>query len=121
MKSSPAPKRNFYCALQCVSSGLCKKLSDYPGYNSFNDASKGIARKLKVFNFGRFNALRRTNTTLEKKDFIETFELRYERLPNKDALSDKEYLKALNSKLEILRAKEIKDRFAFFNFGAGLL
>ncbi len=95
----------FYCALQPVSAGLCERISEYPGYNSFTDAIYGRARKVKVVDNGRFNAARRYNLRVSKEDYTTTYTLRYKRLPGYEHLSQKEYAKLMLKKLEEHRAK----------------
>jgi len=51
----------YYCALQAVSSGLCKKTSDYSDYNSFQDAANDRVRVFKLFSYG--NTMPQSATT----------------------------------------------------------
>lgn len=102
----------FYCALQAVSSGLCKNTSDYQEYNSFHDASCGITRKFKLLSYGKYNAAKRSNPNANIKDFEEEYLLKYERLPGFEALSAKKYKQRLLHTLELRRQEIIKDRTA---------
>ena len=101
----------FYCALQCVSSGLAEKISDYPGYNSFNDAISGIERKFKVVNWTGYNNAKRFNPLVNIKDYITVHVLKYERLPGYEHLSQHEYKKLMLQKLEEKRVEIVKERY----------
>ena len=93
----------FYSALQPVSSGLCEKVSDYPGYNSFSDAVRGKTRKFKLVNRGEYNSRKRFDKSISIEDYTKTYELKFERLSNYKKLSQKEYSKLMHKKLEKLR------------------
>jgi hypothetical protein len=95
----------MYCALQAVKNGLCEKISDYPGYNSFHDAICGIKRKVKVVDWAKFNARKRDNPKLALKDFTIEYTLEYSRLPGYEHLSQKEYKNLMLKKLEERRVK----------------
>ena len=100
----------LYCALQPVHSGLCERGSDYCDYNSFYDASSQIVRKFKLFNYGRYNAAKRYNSNISRKDFVQEYDLKYERLPGHEALSARDYKLKLQSKLEKRRKDIVHDR-----------
>lgn len=51
--------RFFYTLLQPVQDGSVEKISDYPGYNCFNDAIWGIKRDFKVMNWTAYDEARR--------------------------------------------------------------
>lgn len=90
----------FYCALQPVQAGLCARLSDYPGYNSFHDAIHDIRRKRKVVNWAKYKAHKRYNPNVSIAEFTVEYELRYSRLPGYEHLSQKEYARQMLEKLE---------------------
>ncbi len=100
----------FYTALQPVHDGLVDKISEYPGYNFFNNAISGIKRKFKVFNRAKYNDQIRYGASANKQDFIDEFELVYERLPGYEDLTQAEYKKLMLEKLEKHRLKAIKKR-----------
>jgi len=102
----------FYCALQSVSSGLCKKTSDFQDYNSFHDASCGIARKFKLFSYGKYNAAKRNNPNVNIMDFEKEYSLRYALLPGYENLTVKHYKTKLYQILETRRLEIIEDRTA---------
>ena len=83
----------FYCALQPVSSGLTERISDYSDYNSFSDAASQAPRKYKVFNYGDYNAAKRTNPHVKREQFMEEHTLFFDKLPHLEHLSQAEYQK----------------------------
>lgn len=100
----------FYTVLQPVQDGLVDKISDYPGYNCFHDAIWGIKRKFKVMNWAAYNSAKRWNSSVSIKDFRETVELKFERLPGYEHLTQKEYATLMLKKLEEHRSQIIKLR-----------
>ena len=102
----------YYTALQAVSDGLCEKISDYPGYNSFHDASLGIARNYKLFNYGAYNDALRKNRKVSKNDFYERYQLIFSRLPGYEDMPQAEYRKMLLARLEERRMELVRKRRA---------
>jgi hypothetical protein len=103
-------KMFFYTVLQPVHDGLVERISDYPFYNCFSDAVKGIERQCEVMNWTAYNAKRRYNPDVRKIDFIEIVTLKYDRLPGYESLSQKDYSKLMHDKLEVERVKAIQKR-----------
>ena len=99
----------FYCALQAVQDGLCERISEYPGYNSFHDAIWGVERTYKVVRWGEYFARKRSNPELRVEEFTEEYVLRYERLPGYEQLSQKEYAQLMLEKLEERRVKIVNE------------
>lgn len=108
----------FYTVLQPVKDGLVENLSDYPGYNCFHDAVWGIKRIFKVVNWSKYNALKRYSPNLRVEDFIEKVSLEYQRLPGYEHLSQKQYARLMNKKLESRRKKLVAERY---NHGKGFV
>jgi hypothetical protein len=102
----------FYCALQPVQAGLCKRISDYPGYNSFSDAINGVKRKYKIVDWGRYNGAKRYNKKIRIEDYTTEHTLEYERLPGYEHLSQKEYRDQMLRKLELRQAALVKSQMA---------
>lgn len=100
----------FYIVLQPVKDGLVEKISEYPGYNCFSDAVRGIKRKFKVVNWAAYNDRRRWDLTAKLKDFIEVVELKFERLPGYEDMEAKEYKDLMHRKLEERRLKIVAKR-----------
>src|SRR5690606_9826569 len=82
-----------YCALQPVSAGLTEKISQFDSYNSFSDAAAQKKQKFKLFNYGEYNAAKRTNPSISKELFMEEHTLKFEKLPHLEHLSDSQYKK----------------------------
>ncbi|NMC63823.1 MAG: hypothetical protein GYA55_11725 [SAR324 cluster bacterium] len=102
----------FYTVLQAVQDRLVSKISDYPGYNCFHDAIWGIKRKFKVVDWGKYNDAKRYNRKVRIKDFTTIVTLEYERLPGYENLSQRDYAKLMQKKLEERRAKIVAKKLA---------
>jgi hypothetical protein len=100
----------FYTVLQPVNDGLVSKISEYPGYNCFDDAVSGRKRVCKVMNWTAYYEARRYNKRAQAKDFIEEYELEYQRLPGYEHLSQPEYKKLMLEKLEVKRQEILEKR-----------
>lgn len=103
-------KQFFYTVLQPVQDGLVEKLSDYPFYNCFHDAVCGIERKFKLVNWTKYNSAKRFNEELDIKDYVETYVLKYDRLPGYEDMGHHEYKVMMEKKLEEYRLKVIEER-----------
>ncbi|MDC0358969.1 hypothetical protein OAO01_09140, partial [Oligoflexia bacterium] len=76
------------------------------------DAVHGIERKFKVVRWGEYNAARRHNPSVSILDYTDIVKLKYERLPGYEHLSQKEYSKLMQEKLEKRRQKIVAERYA---------
>ena len=103
-------ERFFYCALQPVSSGLCERISDYPGYNSFNDAISGMERTYKIVDWAGYNKKKKYNPDVKISEFTRFYTLKYKRLPQYNHLSQKEYKELMLEKLETRRLAIVKKK-----------
>ncbi len=104
--------RVFYCALQAVHAGLCPRMSDYPGYNSFSDAAAGIIRKFQVVDWTEYHNKLRWDPEARVQDFTTTYTLKYERIPGYESLSRKDYQRLMLEKLEERRQGILEKRKA---------
>lgn len=102
----------FYCALQPVLAGLCERIGDYPGYNSFDDAVSGRIRTFKLVDWAAFNEARRNNKNPKKRDYTKTYSLRYTRLPGYEHYSQRDYKKLMYQKLESRRMEVVAQKKA---------
>lgn len=102
----------FYCALQPVLAGLCEKIEDYPGYNSFNDAVSGRSRVFEVVDWAGYNQRKRFDSKARIKDFSRSYTLQYSRLPGYEHLSQEEYREVMYKKLEERRQRIVEERRA---------
>ena len=104
--------RFFYTVLQPVQDCLVERIRDYPWYNCFHDAVWGVERKFKVVNWTAYNAARRYDMSVSIKQFTETRLFKFKRLPGYEHLSQPEYAKIMNQKLESRRVKLVAERYA---------
>jgi len=100
----------FYTVLQPVNDGLVDKISEFPGYNCFEDAISGIKRKVKVIDWAEYNATKVYKKNVNILDYTEELEFEYSRLPGYENLSQKEYIKLMREKLELHRVESIRKR-----------
>jgi len=103
---------SYYIALNPVHSGLCQKISEFPGYNSFSDAISGRKLTFKVFNRAKYNDKKRFNDNVKKLDYWEKYTLTYTRLPGYEDMHQSVYKKMMLKKLEERRIALIKERLA---------
>ena len=102
----------FYTVLQPVQDSLVDDISQYPGYNCFEDAISGTVRTYPVVNWKKYNDARRWDEHVPVEDFVEYHELRYRRLPGYENLSKAKYMKLMREKLRertanILEARKV--------------
>lgn len=102
----------FYCALQPVLSGLCERIEDYPGYNSFFDAISGKKRKYRVLDWKAYEAARRIDFKVDINNFYKIYTLNYKRLPGYENLSQTSYKRLMLRKFETRRVAIIEARKA---------
>lgn len=100
----------FYTVLQPVQDGLVDDITEYPGYNCFEDAITGAVRKYPVVSYKRFNDARRWDKTVRIEDFTEYHELEYERIPGYEHLTKSEYEAQFRFKLRARTAQILADR-----------
>jgi hypothetical protein len=102
----------FYTVLQPVQDGLVERISDYPGYNCFSDAVRGITRAHQIIDWTRYNAAKKRNPRVNIRDYRRTVLLRYTRLPGYEHLSQEEYSKVMHKKLAARQAELVAKRYA---------
>jgi len=100
----------IYTALNPVNSGLVENVSDYPGYNSYMDAIKGVETEFALVNHRDFNDRVRNNKQLKPEDFSEKFTLKYSRLPGYENISQQEYEKVMLEKLKHRQMEIVSER-----------
>ncbi len=102
----------FYTVLQPVKDGLVDRISDYPGYNCFHDAIRGIERKFKIVRWAEYNTAVRRGRNPHVKDYTDIVILRYSRLPGYEQLSQDAYARLMQEKLEQRRVAIVESRRA---------
>ena len=98
----------FYIALQPVTSGLCAKISEYPGRSFFNDAVSEISREYKYFSYGDYYKSRLKEPTVKRHKFWMKHTLSFQRLPNYKKLKRVAFKKLMHEKLEQRRIEAIQ-------------
>ena len=101
-----------YCALQAVAAGLCKSIDEYPGYNSFNDASAEVEREYEVISWSQYRSAKRANPNVPIKNYTEAFKLKFSRIPELDELTEEQYQDYLRSRVELDREELVKEHYA---------
>jgi REP element-mobilizing transposase RayT len=100
----------FYTVLQPVQDGLVEHISDYPGYNCFQDAIWGRAREFKVVRWAEYNAAKRWKRPVAIEAYTDIVKLRFERLPGHEDLSQEDYAQLMTRKLESYRTEALAKR-----------
>ena len=108
----------YYAALNPVSSGITRSVSQYPAYNSFFDAANGIEREYTWIDWSRYLLHKRTNPAAKPIDFSKKYRLKLSRLPTLEALDQADYRRLLTNELEQRRQELIVQRR---NSGKGFL
>lgn len=111
----------FYTVLQPVQDGLVDDISQYPGYNCFEDAISGRKRTFKVVRWKEYNDARRWDKNVPIGDFTDSLELCYTRLPGYKSMSRKEYMDMMRVKLKQRTAEIIRSRNGKRSLGPLLL
>ena len=102
----------FYTALQAVHDGLVEYPFQYPGFNFFDDAVNGVIRTYTVVSWKKYNAARRYRPDVRIEDYTETVELKFERLPGYEHLTQEQYAELMYAKLEVKRQEAVALRRA---------
>ena len=100
----------FYVSLNPVSSGITSSISQYPSYNAFFDAVKGIERVYNWTNWSKYLMHKRYHPDAKLSDFSTKYTLKFSRLPGCEALSAKDYAESMTKELRGRRDALIKER-----------
>jgi REP element-mobilizing transposase RayT len=100
----------LYVALQPVQDGLVERISQYLGYNSFSDAVRGIERTVHTIDWKRYYRALEKNPAARPSQFQIPHTLRYSRLPGKESLSHRDYVRHCHKKLEENRQLTLEKR-----------
>jgi len=110
--------------LQPVQDGLVDDISDYIGYNCFEDAVTGRSRTFKVVRWKQYHDARRwkeDKSAVRIEDYTDEFELRYERLPGYENLSQAEYADMMRRKLRVRTDEIVRKRIGRRALGPRIL
>jgi hypothetical protein len=108
----------FYTVLQPVNDGLVDEISQYPGYNCFEDAVTGRERQYKVVKWKEYNDAKRWDSTVSIDEFTEICTLRYARLPGYEHMSQADYATVMRKKLKDRTALALQKRGRKLSLGA---
>ena len=100
----------FYTVLQPVQDGLIDQISDYPGYNCFEDAISGRARVFKSVRWKEYNDARRWKKKVSIEKFTDEHELSFTRLPGYEELTPEAYARTMREKLKERTKRIIEGR-----------
>ena len=84
-------------ALHAVEAGICKNREEYPGYNSWDDASEGVVRQYEVVEWSKYKAAKRYNEQVTKERYTTEYGLVFTRLPGLEKLGREAYAKKLDA------------------------
>lgn len=101
--------RLMYTVLQPIAAGLCKNLSDYPGYNSFKNILSGKPLEVKFFNGDAFRRAKKRNKNVDPEQFYEIYYIKFSRLPGYENLTQKQYRRLLLQEFEKRRRKIVEE------------
>jgi hypothetical protein len=101
--------RLMYTILQPIQAGLCRNLSDYPGFNSYHYIITGKPLEVEFFNGAEYNKARRRNKNADPADFIEHYKIVFEKIPGCENMTQKQYSKLIQEEYNKRRETIIKD------------
>jgi hypothetical protein len=81
----------YYVALNPVSSGITRSVSQYPSYNSFFDAARGKVRICTWIDWSRYLLYKRNHSEAKPSHFAKEYRLKLSRLPGLEKVSVKRY------------------------------
>jgi hypothetical protein len=102
--------RLMYTVMQPILAGLCKNLSDYPGFNSWQYLLSGKPLTVEFFKGSEFRRAKKKNPDTDPAKFIEKYEINFKRLPGFEHMTQAEYRKMLLEEYET-RRREIIEEF----------
>jgi hypothetical protein len=100
----------FYTVLQPVNDGLVDDISQYPGYNCFEDAVTGKRRQYKVVKWKEYNDAKRWDSSVSIDEFTELCTLMFARLPGYEHMTQDEYAAVMRKKLKNRTALALQKR-----------
>lgn len=101
--------RLMYTILQPIEAGLCKNLSDYPGFNSYKYIVTGKPLEVEFFNGADYRRARRRNKYVDPSKFIERYSITFARIPGCEDMSQEEYSRFIQGEYNKRRKKIIAE------------
>ncbi|HMO16941.1 MAG TPA: hypothetical protein PJ989_02495 [Oligoflexia bacterium] len=102
--------RLMYTVMQPILAGLCKNLSDYPGFNSWQYIISGKPLHVEFFKGSEFRRAKRRNPNADPAKYTEQYQIIFKRLSGYEDMSQSEYRNMLLNEYE-RRRKEIIEEF----------
>lgn len=99
----------MYTVLQPIAAGLCKNLSDYPGYNCYHHLVTGKSLEVEFFKGSAFKKAKYNNKKADPSKFIERYTINFARIPGYEQMTQKEYAAFLSQEFEKRRKAIIAD------------
>ena len=102
----------LYILLQPVAAGLCKDLTDYPGFSCLPYLISGKPLKVEFINGSAYQRAKAKskNGKVDASNYTEEYEITFARIPGYEDMSQEEYGKFLMDRLN-KRRQEIIDEF----------
>jgi hypothetical protein len=101
--------RLMYTVMQPILAGLCKNLSDYPGFNSWQYILSGKPLEVEFFNGSAYKRAKKKNPEVDPDKFTEKHQITFKRLPGYEHMSQAEYRKMLQEEYERRRLAVIEE------------
>ena len=102
----------LYAGLNPVRSGLTQNYTEYDTFNSIHHAITGKELDFKLVNWTAYHNAKRVNKDVSPNNYEETYTLTFSRLPGYEHLSQREYVKMMEAKIEKRRCEMIEERLA---------
>lgn len=99
----------MYIALQPIAAGLCKNLSEYPGFNSFPYLLTGKPLEVEFFKGAEYTKAKRRSKKADPDNYIEKYTIKFARIPGYEDMPQKEYATMLRKEFEKRRAEIIAE------------
>ena len=81
----------MYILLQPIAAGLCRNLSDYPGFNCLPYIVTGKPLEVEFFNGWKYRKAKSRNKKVDPSDFTEKYEIKFARIPGCENMTQQEY------------------------------
>lgn len=101
--------RLMYIVMQPILAGLCRNISDYPGFNSFQYILSGKPLEVEFFNGSKYKKAKKRNPDANPSDYTEKYQILFKRLPGFENITQKEYRKILLEEYDRRRNDIIKN------------
>jgi hypothetical protein len=101
--------RLMYTVMQPILAGLCKNLSDYPGFNSWKYILSGKPLTVEFFKGSEYSRAKKKNPDVDPAKFIEKYHITFKRLPGYEHMKQSEYREMLQKEYERRRLEIIEE------------